>query len=226
MQPTPWKRCFPGIYQDSKFIFSLSSCFTSSHRQEEDTPPPTPQNKPTKVPPETKPKPVTPPPVTAPPAVGEDEDDGDKIMAELQVRSASARHSHVHTHRQPNTMRSPSSSLGTSSFFIWVPNCPLCVCVCVLLGPQGEDPQPSSSSLQYSSPRSSSSPGLVSQVFQKCTVKDVEGSLEPATRIEPQIRELRLGALLPLKDKKVKMASPLPCRHPANRPPLPAVCSE
>lgn len=117
--------------------------------QEEDTPPPTPQNKPAKVPPETKPKPATPPPVTAPLAAGEDENDGDKIMAELQV-------------------------------------------------------------------------------FQKCTVKDavvVDGSLEPATRIEPQIRELRSGALMPLKEKKVKIASPRR-RHPANRPPLSAVCSD
>uniref|UniRef100_A0A8C7IRW7 Sickle tail protein homolog n=1 Tax=Oncorhynchus kisutch TaxID=8019 RepID=A0A8C7IRW7_ONCKI len=45
------------------------------------------------------------------------------------------------------------------------------------------------------------------QVFQKCTVKDVgvkSSVLEthPA-RIEPQIRELRPGALLPLKEKKV-----------------------
>ncbi|XP_070961488.1 sickle tail protein homolog isoform X15 [Oncorhynchus clarkii lewisi] len=45
------------------------------------------------------------------------------------------------------------------------------------------------------------------QVFQKCTVKDVgvkSSVLEthPA-RVEPQIRELRPGALLPLKEKKV-----------------------
>ncbi|XP_045066477.1 sickle tail protein homolog isoform X3 [Coregonus clupeaformis] len=44
------------------------------------------------------------------------------------------------------------------------------------------------------------------QVFQKCTVKDVEvrsSVLEThPTRVEPQIRELRPGALLPLKEKK------------------------
>nr|XP_029517374.1 sickle tail protein homolog isoform X3 [Oncorhynchus nerka] len=45
------------------------------------------------------------------------------------------------------------------------------------------------------------------QVFQKCTVKDVgvkSSVLEThPVRIEPQIRELRPGALLPLKEKKV-----------------------
>ncbi|KAM7390370.1 hypothetical protein PAMA_008504 [Pampus argenteus] len=42
------------------------------------------------------------------------------------------------------------------------------------------------------------------KVFQKCTVKDigVKNLVEPNTRIEPQIRELRPGALLPLKEKK------------------------
>ncbi|XP_042255000.1 sickle tail protein homolog isoform X2 [Thunnus maccoyii] len=91
---------------------------------EEEGPSPTPQPKPTKVPPETKPKSATPPPVPAP-VTGEEEDEGDKIMAELQV-------------------------------------------------------------------------------FQKCTVKDigVKNLVEPTTRIEPQIRELRPGALLPLKEKK------------------------
>ncbi|XP_071026708.1 sickle tail protein homolog isoform X15 [Oncorhynchus clarkii lewisi] len=44
------------------------------------------------------------------------------------------------------------------------------------------------------------------QVFQKCTVKDVgvkSSVIEThPTRVEPQIRELRPGALLPLKEKK------------------------
>lgn len=52
---------------------------------EEEVLPPTPQPKPAKVPPETKPKPATPPPVTAS-VTNEEEDEGDKIMAELQVR--------------------------------------------------------------------------------------------------------------------------------------------
>lgn len=55
-----------------------------SQEGEEDVPPPSPQPKPTKVPPENKPKPATPPPVTAS-DTREEEDEGDKIMAELQV---------------------------------------------------------------------------------------------------------------------------------------------
>ncbi|XP_033495420.1 sickle tail protein homolog isoform X20 [Epinephelus lanceolatus] len=49
------------------------------------------------------------------------------------------------------------------------------------------------------------------QVFQKCTVKDVgvKNLVEPTSRIEPQIRELRPGALMPLKEKKnTSVASP------------------
>ena len=67
--------------------------------------------------------------------------------------------------------------------------------------------------------------GLLSavQVFQKCTIKDVgvESSVEPSTRTETQIRELRSGSLLPLKEKKVKHASSY-LNH-ANRLPLPTV---
>ncbi|XP_034718363.1 sickle tail protein homolog isoform X12 [Etheostoma cragini] len=96
----------------------------SAQEGEVDPPPQSPQPKPNKVPPETKPKPATPPPITAS-VIGEEEDEGDKIMAELQV-------------------------------------------------------------------------------FQKCKVKDVgvKYLVEPTSRIEPQIRELRPGALLPLKEKK------------------------
>ncbi|CAG5896032.1 unnamed protein product [Menidia menidia] len=96
----------------------------SAQEGEEDSLPPSPQPKHIKVPQETKPKPATPPPVTASVA-GEEEDEGDKIMAELQV-------------------------------------------------------------------------------FQKCTVKElgVKKLVEPTPRIEPQIKELRPGALLPLKEKK------------------------
>uniref|UniRef100_A0AAQ4P805 Uncharacterized protein n=1 Tax=Gasterosteus aculeatus aculeatus TaxID=481459 RepID=A0AAQ4P805_GASAC len=57
----------------------------------------------------------------------------------------------------------------------------------------------------------SPSPFSTLQVFQKCTVKDVgvKNLVEPTSRIEPQIRELRPGALLPLKEKKnTSVASP------------------
>uniref|UniRef100_A0AAQ4NSI2 Uncharacterized protein n=1 Tax=Gasterosteus aculeatus aculeatus TaxID=481459 RepID=A0AAQ4NSI2_GASAC len=69
----------------------------------------------------------------------------------------------------------------------------------------------------------SPSPFSTLQVFQKCTVKDVgvKNLVEPTSRIEPQIRELRPGALLPLKEKKVNY--PPPRGYRPNRLPLPAV---
>uniref|UniRef100_A0A096MA67 Actin interacting protein 3-like C-terminal domain-containing protein n=1 Tax=Poecilia formosa TaxID=48698 RepID=A0A096MA67_POEFO len=110
----------------------------SAQEVEEDAPPPSPQFKPTKATPETKPKPITPPPDTA--SVNrEEEDEGDKIMAELQV-------------------------------------------------------------------------------FQKCTVKDlgIKNLVEPTNRIEPQIKELRPGNLLPHKEKKNSSAA-----SPTSRMPVP-----
>ncbi|XP_039645775.1 sickle tail protein homolog isoform X10 [Perca fluviatilis] len=110
--------------RSGEVVYTSRKESVSAQEGEEDTPPPSPQPKPNKVPPETKPKPATPPPITAS-FTREEEDEGDKIMAELQV-------------------------------------------------------------------------------FQKCTVKDVgvKNLVEPTSRIEPQIRELRPGALLPLKEKK------------------------
>ncbi|XP_034024304.1 sickle tail protein homolog [Thalassophryne amazonica] len=96
----------------------------SAQEGEEEATPPVPQPKHTKVPPETKPKLTSPPPVPAS-VIRDEEDEGDRIMAELQV-------------------------------------------------------------------------------FQKCTVKDVglKNLVEPTPRIEPQIKEIRPGVLLPLKEKK------------------------
>ncbi|XP_070708653.1 sickle tail protein homolog isoform X2 [Pempheris klunzingeri] len=128
--PPPPRKTYPAsssgmtTTRSGEVVYTSRKESVTAQEGEEDTPPPTPQAKPTKVPPETKPKPATPPPVTAS-VTREEEDEGDKIMAELQV-------------------------------------------------------------------------------FQKCTVKDVGGKnlVEPPPRIEPQIRELRPGALLPLKEKK------------------------
>ncbi|XP_035853946.1 sickle tail protein homolog isoform X14 [Sander lucioperca] len=110
--------------RSGEVVYTSRKESVSAQEGEEDTPPPSPQPKPNKVPPETKPKPATPPPIIAS-VTTEEEDEGDKIMAELQV-------------------------------------------------------------------------------FQKCTVKDVgvKNLVEPTSQIEPQIRELRPGALLPLKEKK------------------------
>ncbi|XP_040921255.1 sickle tail protein homolog isoform X3 [Toxotes jaculatrix] len=128
--PPPPRKTYPSsssgmtTTRSGEVVYTSRKETVSAQEGEEEVTPPTPQPKPTKVPPETKPKPATPPPVTAS-VTREEEDEGDKIMAELQV-------------------------------------------------------------------------------FQKCTVKDVgvKNLVEPTTRIEPQIRELRPGALLPLKEKK------------------------
>ncbi|XP_023275836.1 sickle tail protein homolog isoform X14 [Seriola lalandi dorsalis] len=137
--PPPPRKTYPTsssgmtTTRSGEVVYTSRKESVSAQEGEEEVPPPTPQPKPTqpKVPPETKPKPATPPPVTAS-VTREEEDEGDKIMAELQV-------------------------------------------------------------------------------FQKCTVKDVgvKNLVEPTTRIEPQIRELRPGAMLPLKEKKnTSVASP------------------
>uniref|UniRef100_A0A3P8TEA8 Actin interacting protein 3-like C-terminal domain-containing protein n=1 Tax=Amphiprion percula TaxID=161767 RepID=A0A3P8TEA8_AMPPE len=128
--PPPPRKTYPSsssgmtTTRSGEVVYTNRKESVAAQEGEEEAPPPSPQPKPTKVPPETKPKPATPPPVTAS-VTREEEDEGDKIMAELQV-------------------------------------------------------------------------------FQKCTVKDVglKNLVEPTPRIEPQIRELRPGALLPLKEKK------------------------
>ncbi|CDQ56042.1 unnamed protein product [Oncorhynchus mykiss] len=134
--PPPPRKTFPTSSSGMTTTRSGEVVYTSrkeSASGQAEVPPQAPasQSKPTKVPPETKPKPSTPPPIAASANHEEEEDEGDKIMAELQV-------------------------------------------------------------------------------FQKCTVKDVgvkSSVLEthPA-RVEPQIRELRPGALLPLKEKKCSFA--------------------
>ncbi|XP_005722819.1 sickle tail protein homolog isoform X18 [Pundamilia nyererei] len=131
--PPPPRKTYPSsssgmtTTRSGEVVYTNRKESVSTQEGEEEAPPPSPQPKPTKVAPETKPKPATPPLVTR-----EEEDEGDKIMAELQV-------------------------------------------------------------------------------FQKCTVKDVgvKNLVEPTAQIEPQIRELRPGALLPLKEKKnTSVASP------------------
>uniref|UniRef100_A0A3Q3L711 KIAA1217 ortholog n=1 Tax=Mastacembelus armatus TaxID=205130 RepID=A0A3Q3L711_9TELE len=128
--PPPPRKTFPisssgmTTTRSGEVVYTSRKESFAAQEGEEEVLPSTPQPKSTKVPPEIKPKPATPPPVTAS-VTREEEDEGDKIMAELQV-------------------------------------------------------------------------------FQKCTVKDlgVKNLVEPTNRIEPQIRELRPGDLLPLKEKK------------------------
>ncbi|XP_054622299.1 sickle tail protein homolog isoform X3 [Dunckerocampus dactyliophorus] len=110
--------------RSGEVVYTNRKDSVSAQDDEEEGPLPAAQIKPTKTAsPEPK-KPATPPPVVAS-AVREEEDEGDKIMAELQV-------------------------------------------------------------------------------FQKCTVQEVgaQNVVDPTTRIEAQIRELRAGAMLPVKEKK------------------------
>ncbi|XP_014904963.1 sickle tail protein homolog isoform X23 [Poecilia latipinna] len=81
----------------------------SAQEVEEDAPPPSPQFKPTKATPETKPKPITPPPVTA--SVNrEEEDEGDKIMAELQNSSAASPTSRMPVPLSAKSRQSPATT--------------------------------------------------------------------------------------------------------------------
>lgn len=90
-----------------------------SQEGEEEAPPPSPQPKTTKVPPETKPKPATPPPVIAS-VTREEEDEGDKIMAELQVRCVWTQ-KQTHTTTQTNVQT--QSKNATSAGFCWFVRC-------------------------------------------------------------------------------------------------------
>ncbi|KAJ8277605.1 hypothetical protein GJAV_G00077450 [Gymnothorax javanicus] len=86
--PPPPRRNFPpgsGLTtgRSGEVIFTSRKESVSAQEGEEETPPPQPP-KPSKVPPEVKPKPQTPPPIAAS-AICEEEDEGNKIMAELQV---------------------------------------------------------------------------------------------------------------------------------------------
>ncbi|XP_007555671.1 sickle tail protein homolog isoform X29 [Poecilia formosa] len=81
----------------------------SAQEVEEDAPPPSPQFKPTKATPETKPKPITPPPDTA--SVNrEEEDEGDKIMAELQNSSAASPTSRMPVPLSAKSRQSPATT--------------------------------------------------------------------------------------------------------------------
>ncbi|CAI5673063.1 unnamed protein product [Oreochromis niloticus] len=84
--PPPPRKTYPSsssgmtTTRSGEVVYTNRKESVSTQEGEEEAPPPSPQPKPTKVAPETKPKPATPPLVTR-----EEEDEGDKIMAELQV---------------------------------------------------------------------------------------------------------------------------------------------
>ncbi|KAG5850312.1 hypothetical protein ANANG_G00080890 [Anguilla anguilla] len=86
--PPPPRRNYPpgtGLTtgRSGEVIFTSRKESVSAQEGEEEAAPPQPP-RPSKVPPEIKPKPQTPPPIVAS-AICDEEDEGDKIMAELQV---------------------------------------------------------------------------------------------------------------------------------------------
>ncbi|CAI5673037.1 unnamed protein product [Oreochromis niloticus] len=90
--PPPPRKTYPSsssgmtTTRSGEVVYTNRKESVSTQEGEEEAPPPSPQPKPTKVAPETKPKPATPPLVTR-----EEEDEGDKIMAELQQSSEPSR---------------------------------------------------------------------------------------------------------------------------------------
>uniref|UniRef100_A0A665X509 Si:ch211-285f17.1 n=1 Tax=Echeneis naucrates TaxID=173247 RepID=A0A665X509_ECHNA len=87
--PPPPRKTYPSTSsgmtttRSGEVVYTSRKESISAQEGEEEVTSRTPQPKTTRVPPETKPKPGTPPPVTAP-VNREEEDEGDKIMAELQ----------------------------------------------------------------------------------------------------------------------------------------------
>uniref|UniRef100_A0A8C4GPT7 Si:ch211-285f17.1 n=1 Tax=Dicentrarchus labrax TaxID=13489 RepID=A0A8C4GPT7_DICLA len=111
--PPPPRKTYPSSSSGMTTTRSGEVVYTSRKESvsegEEDAPPPSPQAKPTKVPPETKPKPATPPPVTAS-VTGEEEDEGDKIMAELQNTSVASPTSRMPVPLSAKSRQSPGTT--------------------------------------------------------------------------------------------------------------------
>ncbi|XP_024248852.1 sickle tail protein homolog isoform X7 [Oncorhynchus tshawytscha] len=110
--PPPPRKTFPTSSSGMTTTRSGEVVYTSRKEsasgQEEDeaeVPPQAPasQSKPCKVPPETKPKPSTPPPIAASANHEEDEDEGDKIMAELQSSEKTREDKHPNADENGNT---------------------------------------------------------------------------------------------------------------------------
>ncbi|XP_041817929.1 sickle tail protein homolog isoform X12 [Chelmon rostratus] len=113
--PPPPRKTYPSsssgmtTTRSGEVVYTSRKESTSAQEGEEEAPPPTPPAKPTKVAPETKPKPATPPPVTAPVA-GEEEDEGDKIMAELQNTSVASPTSRMPVPLSAKSRQSPGTT--------------------------------------------------------------------------------------------------------------------
>ncbi|XP_051266335.1 sickle tail protein homolog isoform X5 [Dicentrarchus labrax] len=113
--PPPPRKTYPSsssgmtTTRSGEVVYTSRKESVSAQEGEEDAPPPSPQAKPTKVPPETKPKPATPPPVTAS-VTGEEEDEGDKIMAELQNTSVASPTSRMPVPLSAKSRQSPGTT--------------------------------------------------------------------------------------------------------------------
>ncbi|KAF3703660.1 Sickle tail protein -like protein [Channa argus] len=88
--------------RSGEVVYTSRKESVSAQESEEEVPPSNPQSQPAKVPPEIKPKPSTPPPVTAS-VPNEEEDEGDKIMAELQSSEPSQEDKDPETDENGNT---------------------------------------------------------------------------------------------------------------------------
>ncbi|XP_038144935.1 sickle tail protein homolog isoform X22 [Cyprinodon tularosa] len=95
--------------RSGEVVYTARKESISAQEVEDHAPPPSPQLKPSKVPPETKPKPITPPPITA--SVNkQEEDEGDKIMAELQNTNAASPTSRMPVPMSAKPRQSPATT--------------------------------------------------------------------------------------------------------------------
>ncbi|XP_035765506.1 sickle tail protein homolog isoform X15 [Neolamprologus brichardi] len=109
--PPPPRKTYPSsssgmtTTRSGEVVYTNRKESVSTQEGEEEAPPPSPQPKPTKVAPETKPKPATPPLVTR-----EEEDEGDKIMAELQNTSVASPTSRMPVPLSAKSRQSPGTT--------------------------------------------------------------------------------------------------------------------
>ncbi|XP_063339601.1 sickle tail protein homolog isoform X8 [Pelmatolapia mariae] len=109
--PPPPRKTYPSsssgmtTTRSGEVVYTNRKESVSTQEGEEDAPPPSPQPKPTKVALETKPKPATPPLVTR-----EEEDEGDKIMAELQNTSVASPTSRMPVPLSAKSRQSPGTT--------------------------------------------------------------------------------------------------------------------
>ncbi|XP_072235059.1 sickle tail protein isoform X4 [Leuresthes tenuis] len=113
--PPPPRKTYPSsstgmtTTRSGEVVYTTRKESVSAQEGEEDAPPPPLQPKHSKVPQESKPKPPTPPPVTAS-VTREEEDEGDKIMAELQNTSVASPSSRMPVPLSAKSRQSPGTT--------------------------------------------------------------------------------------------------------------------